>query len=97
MYAEEKAKVVAAVWGTTFIQFLAELTILPQDDMKKRVNSSYFSTQIKSEDRIRVLVYIFIVCWDQNVLFHIFTYSLYPKIRFNFLRGKKLFPRKCHE
>ena len=56
MYAEEKAKVVAAVWGTTFIQFLAALTILPQDDMKKRVNSSYFSTQIKSEDRLRVLL-----------------------------------------
>ena len=29
---EEKAKVVAAVWGTELIQFLAALAILHQDD-----------------------------------------------------------------
>ena len=35
IYTEEKAKVVAAVWGTDFIPFLA---ILHQDDAKKRMN-----------------------------------------------------------
>ena len=35
IYTEEKAKVVAAVWGTEFIKFLA---VLHQDDMKKRIN-----------------------------------------------------------
>ena len=34
---EEKAKVVAAVWGTEFIQFLAALAILHQDEMKNRL------------------------------------------------------------
>ena len=35
---EEKAKVVAAVWGTELIQFLAALAILHQDDLKIRMN-----------------------------------------------------------
>ena len=35
---EEKAKVVAAVWGTVFIQFLAALSLLPRDDLKKMMN-----------------------------------------------------------
>ena len=35
---EEKAKVVAGVWGTKFIKFLAALAIFHQDDLKKRVN-----------------------------------------------------------
>ena len=35
---EEKAKVVAAVWGEKFIKFLAALAILHQDDMMKRIN-----------------------------------------------------------
>ena len=35
---EEKAKVLAAVWGTEVIQFLAALAIL-----KKGMNLSYFS------------------------------------------------------
>ena len=38
---EEKAKVVAAVGGTECIQFLAALAILHQDELKKRMNSSY--------------------------------------------------------
>ena len=38
IYTEEKAKIVAAVWGTQFIQSLAALDILHQDDMKKRMN-----------------------------------------------------------
>ena len=40
---EEKVKVVAAVWGTELIKFLAVLTILHQDDLKKGINSSYSS------------------------------------------------------
>ena len=36
---EEKAKVVAAVWGTKFIQFSAALQIWHQDDLKKRMNT----------------------------------------------------------
>ena len=35
---KEKAKVVAAVWGTNFIQFHAALQIYYQDDMNKRMN-----------------------------------------------------------
>ena len=38
---EEKAKVVAAIWGTELIQFLAALAILHQDDMKKGMNLCY--------------------------------------------------------
>ena len=34
---EEKAKVVAAAWGTECIQFLAALAILHQDSLKKRI------------------------------------------------------------
>ena len=36
---EEKAKVVAVVWGTELIQFLVELDILHRDDLKKGMNS----------------------------------------------------------
>ena len=35
---EEKAKLVAAAWGTELIQFLAALAILHQDDLKNRMN-----------------------------------------------------------
>ena len=38
IYTEEKAKVVAAVWGLEFIQFLAALAVMQKDDMKKRMN-----------------------------------------------------------
>ena len=41
IYTEEKAKVVAAVWGLDFIQFLAALAIWLQDDLKKRMKSSF--------------------------------------------------------
>ena len=37
IYTEEKAKVVAAVWRTELIQFLAVLAFLHQDDLKKRL------------------------------------------------------------
>ena len=41
---EEKANVVAAVWGTecTGIQFLAALDVLPRTILKSRINSSFF-------------------------------------------------------
>ena len=39
IYAEEKAKVVAGVWGTDFIPYLAALAILQQDDLKNTVGS----------------------------------------------------------
>ena len=37
LYSRE-AKVVGAVWGTEFIQLLAMLSILHQDDLKNRIN-----------------------------------------------------------
>ena len=40
---KEKAKVVAAVWGTELIQFLALLAILYQEDLKNRTNLSFSS------------------------------------------------------
>ena len=40
---EEKANIVAFVWGTELIQFLVELSIFHQDDLKKVMNSSYSS------------------------------------------------------
>ena len=40
---EEKAKVVASVWGEECIQFLTALAILPRTIMKNRLNSSFFS------------------------------------------------------
>ena len=41
---EEKAKVIAASWGTECFQFLAVLAILHQDELKNRVKTAYFST-----------------------------------------------------
>ena len=38
---EEKAKVVASVWGEEFIQFLAALAVLPRTILKNRMNSSF--------------------------------------------------------
>ena len=35
---EEKAKVVAAIWGTEIIKFLAALAVLHEDDLKNRMN-----------------------------------------------------------
>ena len=42
-YTEEKAKVVAAVFGREFIKFLAALAILHKDNLKNRMNSSFSS------------------------------------------------------
>ena len=38
---EKKATVVANVWGTELVRFLAVLAILHQDDWKKDMNSSH--------------------------------------------------------
>ena len=43
IYTEEKAKVVAAVWDTEIIKFLAVLAILHQDDLMNRMNLSFSS------------------------------------------------------
>ena len=43
IYTEENAKVVSAIWGTKWIQFIATLAVLHQDDLKKGMNSSYSS------------------------------------------------------
>ena len=43
---EEKAQVVAPVWGTELIKFIVALAILYQDDLKKGMNSFYSSVQI---------------------------------------------------
>ena len=40
MEREEKAKVVASVWGAEFVQFLAALVVLPRSIWKKRLNSA---------------------------------------------------------
>ena len=38
MEREAKAKVVASVWGTDFVQFLATLAVLPRSIVKNRMN-----------------------------------------------------------
>ena len=38
IYSEDKAKVVASVWGAEFSQFLAALAILPMTILKNRMN-----------------------------------------------------------
>ena len=38
---EEKAKVLASVWREESIQVLAVLAVLPKEDLKNRMNSSY--------------------------------------------------------
>ena len=43
IYTEEKTKVIATVWGTEFIQFLAALAILSQDDLRSGM-ILYFSS-----------------------------------------------------
>ena len=40
MELEDKAKVVASVWGEEFVQFLAALAVLPQSIWKKQLNSA---------------------------------------------------------
>ena len=40
---EEKAKVVAAIWGTECMQFLVALAVFHQVDLKNRMNLSFSS------------------------------------------------------
>ena len=40
MELEDKAKVVASVWGAEFVQFPAALAVLPRSIWKKRLNSA---------------------------------------------------------
>ena len=42
IYIEDKAKVVAASWGTELLHLLAALAILHQDDLKNRMNCFLF-------------------------------------------------------
>ena len=55
IYTEEKAKVVAAVWDTEIIKFLAVLAILHQDDLMNRMNLSFSSYFILEQ-----LIFLFI-------------------------------------
>ena len=48
IYTEETAKVIAAVWGIELIQLLATLSVLHQDDMKKRMNCTRMILFFKS-------------------------------------------------
>ena len=41
METDAKTKVVASVWGTTFVKFLAALAVLPRSIWKKQLNSSF--------------------------------------------------------
>ena len=38
---EDKVKVVAAVWGAKFVEFLAALAVLPLAIWKNRMNSTF--------------------------------------------------------
>ena len=40
IYTEEKATVVASIWGEEVINFLATLAVLPRTIMKNRFNST---------------------------------------------------------
>ena len=62
---EEKAKVVAAVWGIELSQFLAVLAILHQDDLMKVMNSSYTSYR---PGAIRPILHIIIFIIYKNKL-----------------------------
>ena len=49
MEREDKAKVVASVWGLKIIQFLAGLAVFPMSIWKKRLNSSFSSKSIEAK------------------------------------------------
>ena len=53
MELEDKAKVVASVWGAEFVQFLAALAVLPWSTWNKRSNSSYFSKSTEEKQIVR--------------------------------------------
>ena len=49
---EDKAKVVASVWGAECIQFLAALAVLPRSILKKRMNSTISSNSTEAKQRV---------------------------------------------
>ena len=53
MEREAKAKVVASVWGSDFVKFLAALAVLPRWVWKKRLNSSYSSKSTEAKQLAR--------------------------------------------
>ena len=56
MEREEKAKVVASVWGgggKDFVQFLSALAVLPWSIWKNRMNSTFSSKQTKAKELAR--------------------------------------------
>ena len=67
IFAEEKAKVVAAVWGTAFIEFIAALAILHQGKLKNRMTLSFSSYH---PDAIHPFLHFILV---RFILFFTFT------------------------
>ena len=55
---DKDRKVVAALWGTEFIKFLAALAILHQEELKKEMNSSYSSNRLDSIHPILLIVLV---------------------------------------
>ena len=56
MEREEKAKVVASVWGgggKDFVQFLSALAVLPWSIWKNMMNSTFSSKQTKAKELAR--------------------------------------------
>ena len=80
---EDKAKVVAFVWGNEFVQFLAPLAVLPWSIWKKRSNSSYFSksTEVKQQalQGIELILSLKQTQWPLPcLLIPSFFYGLFP-------------------
>ena len=53
METEDKAKVVASVWGTDFVQFLAALAVLPWSIRKNRKYSTVSSKTTEAKQLAR--------------------------------------------
>ena len=81
IYTEEKAKVVAAVRGTEFNQFLFAPAILHQDDLNNRINSSFSSYH---PGAIHPFLLIILV---QNILFFISSWWKTPSAASNWINS----------
>ena len=81
IYTEEKAKVVAAVRGTEFNQFLFAQAILHQDDLNNRINSSFSSYH---PGAIHPFLLIILV---QNILFFISSWWKTPSAASNWINS----------
>ena len=66
IYTEGKAKVIAAIWVTEFIQFLVALAILPGAILKIMMNSSFFSNRPGAIHPILKIVQGKTVCAARN-------------------------------